>query len=243
MIVGDIINNKYEVISIITKNEFNSIGICLNKYLENKWIIKYVTNKYLSNSNEIESLLKFNHKGIPKIIDVIKSENGQYFVMENITGYTIIEYIKIYKYSDRDILRWMLNMIEVLKHIHCYGIIHGDIKGGNIMIDDYKSLYIIDFGSSFSSEDRKSFTKKFVAPERLLDHYKVTDQSDIYSYGILFNIILNDYLNKNRFRKIIKNRNIKNIKKIIKKCIEINPKNRYGNADEIYEVLKDIIKY
>lgn len=240
MKINDVIGNKYEVTNIITDTEDSSVGKCINKYLNNEWIIKFVPLSACTISNEVENMLKFNHKSIPKIVDVIKEEKGYYYVMNNIKGHTIGDYTKIFKYDLSDIKKWAIELVEVLKHIHCYDIIHGDIKDTNIMIDDYKSLYLIDFGSSFTKVDRKSFTKRYIAPERLVDHFTVDERSDLFSFGIVFKDIISDYTDKNYFKKYFKIKNLKKISKIIRKCTEINPENRHQSAVDIYEALIDL---
>ena len=240
MKANDVIGNKYEVISIITDSDIGIVGVCVNKYLNNKWIIKYVPNSSLKISNEVDNMLKLNHKNIPQIIDVIKTSEGCFYVMSLIDGHTISEYSKIYKYVIADVVKWMIETAEVLKHIHCYGIIHGDIKNSNIMVDDYKSLYVIDFGSSFTDKDKKSFTKRFVAPERLVDHFLVDDRSDLFSFGVVFKDMLKDYEKKNSVKKHFQRKKLRKLKKIVDKCLEINPINRYQSASDLHETLIDL---
>lgn len=240
MKVNDIINNKYEIASIISDTSKATVGKCINRYLNNEWIIKFVPSKSSIISSEVENMLKFNHRSIPKIIDLVNDAEGYYFIMTEIKGHTICDYVKVFKYTLSDVIVWMTELIEVLKHIHCYNVIHGDIKSSNIMIDDYNSLYVIDFGSSFSELDKKSFTKKYVAPERLLDHFKADDRSDIFSFGIVFKEILIHYNENGKLRRFIESRRLNKLNKVIKKCTEINPSNRYQSASEVYDVMREI---
>ena len=98
---------------------------------------------------------------------------------------------------------------------------------------DYQ-FFLIDFGSSFTDFDSNSFSKDFVAPERLLDHTKADLLSDLYSFGIVFNNILKNYKSNGFFN----NKKIKKIEIIIKKCMEINPENRFKDSIELSEVIK-----
>lgn len=234
MKVNKIVGDKYKVVSIISNNESGIVGECINKKLNNLWIVKFIPKKYIERSNEIENMLKINSCSIPKIIDCFIEDEGNYYIMDYIKGRTIDEYFFVYKYDINKIIKLMNDTCEALKDIHRFNIIHGDIKGENIMVDDRLSVFIIDFGSSFIDFDSNSFSKDFVAPERLLDHTKADLLSDLYSFGVVFNNILKDYKSHGSF----KNKKIKKLEKIIKKCMEIDPKNRFEGSVELSEAIK-----
>ncbi len=240
MEVNDVIGGKYEVMSIISEHDRSKVAICVNRYLKNKWIIKSINSLGINTPDEIEYMLKINSKKIPEVIDVIKTNGMHYYIMSYIKGHTVKEYTSTFKYSLKDIVFWMINVAEILMEIHCCNIIHGDIKCDNILIDDNKLVYIIDFGSSFVEIDNKSFTKRFVAPERLTDHYKIDDRSDIFSCGVVFRDILNEYKKNHPLKKYLDKKNIGKINRIINKCLQINPSNRYDSSKELYDKLKQV---
>lgn len=219
MIVGDVINSKYEILEVISKKNGVTTCKCANIYLGNQWLIKKVEQDH----PEYKILLRLSHNRIPKIIDYFKYENGYYYVMTSIPGITLDQYLNTRPMTRTLINSWLKEIAEILEHIHTQGIIHGDINTHNILIDGQNSLYLIDFGSSFQTKDSMSYTPFFVAPERLCDTFKVDYRSDFYSLGCVLKILLN----KHGARKT------HGQKKILKKLLAIAPKDRIQNAYEI----------
>ena len=115
MKVKNIIGEKYEVIKIISNNESAIVGECINKNLNNLWIIKFIPKKYINRSNEIENMLKINSCAIPKIIDCFTENEGVYYIMDYVKGLTIDEYFFVYKYDINKIIKFMYDTCEVLK--------------------------------------------------------------------------------------------------------------------------------
>lgn len=81
----------------------------------------------------------------------------------------------------------MMQMVVGLQHVHAQGIIHGDIKPDNVILDEHNSAYLIDFGSA--GANNKTFTSHYAAPEVLSDTRK-SFESDIFSLGLTFLILL-----------------------------------------------------
>lgn len=93
----------------------------------------------------------------------------------------------------------ILKTTILLDKIHNCGIIHGDIKEQNILIDNHLTPYLIDFDSSYSNDDIPDFddiggTEGYLSPEIILyeslgkDEIKnnITEKTDVFSLGIVF---------------------------------------------------------
>ena len=61
--------------------------------------------------------------------------------------------------------------LEALKAIHSYNILHNDIRQENILINEKGEIYIIDFGMSVVTDDRKLFYEEECELSSLLDRY------------------------------------------------------------------------
>jgi len=229
MKVNDIIKH-YQVYSILHKKEENISGICRDKILGHDRFIKYIPKK--AKRNEVDNLLELDHRRIPKIIDIVEYDHGTYFLMEYIRGMSVDEYFKQVKVSFSDMLTLLIHLSMILEHVHCVSIIHGDIKLENLIIDEQCGVHLIDFGSSFTDVDSGSFTVEYVAPERLLSQYRADERSDIYSFGVLM-AKMNQYLSFSYVKKY-------KLKKVISKCKQVNPSNRFKCASELKDALLKI---
>ena len=82
-----------------------------------------------------------------------------------------------------------------LKHIHGLGIVHRDIKFGNILVSSHRNIKIADFGLSIDLKTKKSTRKfsgtlSFMAPE-VIEGRKSNTKADIWSLGVILYAMIN----------------------------------------------------
>ena len=233
MEVNEVIASKYQVIKVIKDSPNCQVGLCLNLYLKNQWIIKYIPRKNQEKPSELSYLLAMDHRGIPQVVDAIYTNDGCYYIMTNFVGETLTEAMLRDRISYACMIKWMLGITSIVEYIHGMGFVHGDLKPENIIILEDDSVGIIDYGSTFKEVDSQSYTLKYVAPERLLTTYKVEENSDIFSMGIIFSAMIKKS-HFNYFRRI-------QINKLTKKMMKINPRDRIQTAFLISDVLNNYI--
>lgn len=90
-------------------------------------------------------------------------------------------------------INWLLQIANGIKHIHDKGIIHGDIKSSNILIDDGRTderMKLCDFELAVASSFGVKYqgTPRWMAPELKYDSLttEITNKIDIYAFGLLF---------------------------------------------------------
>ena len=186
-------------------------------------------------------------------------DNNPYLVMEYVHGHSLKDIIKENGYLLVDeVYAYLKQIIDGLETIHALNIVHRDIKSNNIIKKSDGSIVLIDFGTAFIydsdinlyHEDGKTIigTVQYMAPE-LKDNPQGTVQTDIYALGItIFEMFTGKYpfnhQNKievlkmhiyNAFPSVRKiNPNVPvEFEKIIYKCCEKNPSNRYRNVNEL----------
>lgn len=220
--------------TIDTLNEDHKIYLV--KHLETgKIYVKKILDIY---NKDIYVHLKQNPiKGIPTIIEMCE-EDSQLIVIENyISGTTLSEFITSTTPSLDALLNILLELCDILEPLHNENppIVHRDIKPSNIIISEYGHPILLDFNAAKYCHNPESNdtillgTKGYAAPEQY-GFGSSSPKTDIYALGILLREMLNS-LNITPSR---------DIDKIITKCTQINPEDRYSCVTDLKEALLHI---
>lgn len=227
---------KYEIVEIIKKEKERVTGKCRDRCLHRLWFCKFIPRT--SSTLEFDHLLLLDHRRIPNVIDRLEADNGTYFIMDAVHGLTLDAYMNEHKVTLSECVTIWIHLCQILEHVHCMNIIHGDIKPENLIIDEHAGIHLVDFGSSFRGQDSYSYTFEYVAPERLLDTFMADERSDLYSLGrVMEDMLVNIHLYslKDWWLK-------RRLKKCLKKCCEINPIRRYQCVLDLKEHLMKLMK-
>jgi len=147
--------------------------------------------------DEARKLYVLNHPQVIRVNEIIEEDDMVAFVMEYINGKTIKEYIDSKdNISTIEIVELYNQMLDALIYIQQKKIIHRDLKPSNFMITKEGVIKLLDFGISKSNERNNSDytgtsvnaqmgTPMYMSPEQIDDSSSVTNQSDIYSVGVV----------------------------------------------------------
>lgn len=134
-----------------------------------------------------------NSPKIVKFVDIGEDDNNYYIIQEWCRGGSVKDYIKSYtEYGENTVASIIRGTLRGLHHLHENGIIHRDIKAGNIYLGDTSDdadVKLGDFGTSLYIDeeiievDSIIGTPWFMAPENLRSEYH--RKSDIWSLGVL----------------------------------------------------------
>jgi eukaryotic-like serine/threonine-protein kinase len=134
---------------------------------------------------------KLNHPHIVDIYDAVVEPDHSYLVMEYVPGKTLDEHAKPNSLLPLvKVVEIIFKCIRALEYAFQHGIIHRDIKPGNILLSDAGETKVGDFGASFQQrlDDKTTQIKgvgspAYMSPEQLRME-TLTQQTDIYSLGI-----------------------------------------------------------
>ena len=124
---------------------------------------------------EAQTLAKFSHPSIVKILGYFEANQTAYFVMEYEEGLDLSQYLKQKNapHGQNEILSIMMPILEGLKEVHKYKYLHRDIKPGNILLRSNNSPVLIDFGASklVTGDVSKSITSMLTEGYAPLEQY------------------------------------------------------------------------
>ena len=175
------------------------------------------------------ALAQMNINGLPKIYYCAEADGKTYVVEEYINGVNLQDELEQGKiFAEKQVLQIALQLCDVLFIIHSKGILHRDIKPGNIILQN-GSAWLIDFGAaktvsgSKTQDTRILGTPGFAPPEQY--GFSTTDmRSDIYALGKTMQVLLGEKYNGR-------------LNGVIAKCTQFDPQKRIAHAVELKKLL------
>ena len=181
-----------------------------------------------------EVLCRFRHENLPLIYDVFELDDGQVVLEEYIDGLTVAQVLETGLYRYKGAKKVISDLCEGLEFLHENGIVHRDIKPENVVIDKNGRVVLIDFNASrqlkLVGKDTVVMGTVGYAPPEQLGIAQSDQRTDIYSMGIMLNVMLTG---KHPCEGIAKGRP----GNIINKCTNIDPTQRYDSVKELKSAL------
>lgn len=140
---------------------------------------------------EARAAAALSHPNIVTIFDAGEQDGDYYMAMEFVEGTTLKDLIRRTGALPDEQVRYILaNSCRALHYAHSKGIIHRDIKSGNVMITRDKTLKVMDFGlAKFLREYQNNHTQQvgtpfYMSPEQIIGK-DIDFRSDLYSLGCM----------------------------------------------------------
>jgi serine/threonine protein kinase len=210
---------------------------------------------------ETEAAASLEHEGILPIYAVGEHDGAPFYSMKFAEGGTLADRLGQYRAKPRDAAALVALLARAVAYAHEHGILHRDLKPGNVLFDDASKPYVSDFGlakwlareSNLSETFGVLGTPFYMAPEQAVSSHMVTASADIYSLGaILYHLltghppftgdtpmeVLHRAAEQPAPRPRLTNRSIPpDLETICLKCLEKDPAWRYSSAAALVEDL------
>ncbi|WP_149496235.1 serine/threonine-protein kinase [Roseiconus lacunae] len=189
----------YEVLNIIGRGGMGVVARAFDEQLHRNVAIKVMSDRLMTSERarkrflrEARAAASVNHPNVVTIHAVAQKDGIPYLVMEFVDGQSLLERIN----NDapmcyEDVLRIGAQIASGLAAAHRHGIIHRDVKPGNVMLEDgIERVKLSDFGlarllvenSDLTSMGDMVGTPSYMSPEQV-DGEELTEASDLFSLG------------------------------------------------------------
>lgn len=198
--IGSRLQERYELSAELGRGGMGVVFEAWDPRLNRQVAIKVILPEHLDDEiearfrREARVVARMDHPGIVPIFDYGRHEGSLFFVMPRLRGATLRELLGGRSLDVDEILRIAAEIAEALDYSSMHGVVHRDIKPGNIMVsreDEQLRVRVMDFGlarpsmePSMSGSVTVIGTPLYLSPEQVIGE-KVDGRSDLYSLGAL----------------------------------------------------------
>ncbi|MBQ2933382.1 MAG: serine/threonine protein kinase [Clostridia bacterium] len=193
--------------------------------------IDIVVRSYPNTVTSYTRLKDITHQNIPIVYDALNFDDGQIVVEEFVNGITVAEMLEQNKFSYRTAKKIVLQLCHALVVLRSINVVHRDIKPENIIVTSDGTVKLIDFNASrIHTEGKQKDTVVLgtigYAPPEQYGISQSDQKSDIYSLGVLLNVMLTGV---HPSKKLARGR----AGKIVLKCTQIDPNHRFQSIENV----------
>ena len=217
---------------------------------------------------EAEAAARLEHPGIVPIHEVGERDGSCYFSMKFVEGGQLDEVVRREPMSIRRAVELIVKVARTVHYAHEHGILHRDIKPGNILLDAKGEPHLTDFGLARLVESESSVTQtldvlgtpSYMAPEQAVgNNAAVSSVTDVYGLGaVLYQLLTGQppfaggttyetikllLDTEPRQPRLLNPKIDRDLNTICLKCLEKDPKRRYPSALALAEDLERWLKH
>lgn len=203
---------QYKLLGHLSRGGMSSVYLAEHIHMRRRAAIKVLPKRRVTDSSflsrfylEAKAAAALDHSNIVRAYDINNEGRTHYFVMEYVEGNDLQRLIRARsKPLDYDTaVHYITQAARGLQHAHDAGLVHRDIKPGNLLVDQNQVVKVLDMGlARFCNEEVGSLTlahnenvlgtADYLAPEQAVDSHAVDSRADIYSLGCTLYFLLTE---------------------------------------------------
>lgn len=140
---------------------------------------------------ELEHTRVLDHPNVLRLLDVGTDEDRHFLISELLQGMDLRHLLKTRRATLAESLRWLTHAVCALEHAHERGVLHRDVKPGNLFITHTGVLKLMDFGlaksahvTGLTAHGAVFGTPEYMAPEQVMGE-PVSPATDLYALGVV----------------------------------------------------------
>lgn len=277
--IGQVLSGRFRIAQFIGRGGMGDVYLAHDQRLEREVAVKVVPPDVVADRSirkrlhrEARALSRLNHPNIESLIDFDTESEIEFLVVEYIAGQTLSDMLGSGPLLEKEVARLGAQLASGLAAAHSQGVIHRDLKPGNLRVTSDRWLKILDFGIakvtkppggsvgdsttvSSSGDLAVVGTLPYMAPEQLRSQ-PADARSDIYSAGaVLYEMatgqrpfrdepapaLIDAILNIQPVPPRSLNARVSpEMERIILKCLQKDPENRYHSARDLEVDLRQL---
>src|SRR5215470_5362335 len=263
-----LLGTRYRIVQLLGEGGMGAVYKAKDIELDRLIALKVIRPELASNpeilqrfKQELILAREVTDRNVIRIFDLGESDGIKFITMEYVEGTSLYQTLREHgKLSVKEAAETIEQVLSGLKAAHREGVIHRDLKPGNIMRDKQGRILVMDFGLARSLESdgmTKSGavlgTMEYMSPEQAMGG-ALDQRSDLFTVGLIFFELLTGkmpFKADTALASLLKRVNERAISvssldisipqpvvKIVSKCLERDPNLRYQTAQEIIDDLK-----
>ena len=266
--IGSLVDGKYKILNKVGQGGMSVVYLAMNEKANKQWAVKEVRKDGVLDFESVKQglvaetdiLKKLSHPNLPSIIDVIDQDDSFIIIMDYIQGNSLNRALEEFGAQPQElVIDWAKQLCDVLGYLHSRtpAIIYRDMKPANVMLKPDGNVMLIDFGTAREYKEKNLAdttclgTVGYAAPEQFGGMGQTDARTDIYCLGAtLYHLVtgMNPCEPPYEIKPIrqINPTLSSGLERIIQKCTQRNPEDRYQSCAELmyalehYEEIDDI---